>query len=161
MIVLSWVSNNSLHITSTMQDADDAQAVISLEIGNQISPYRKAAQTTQKLVAPSPGVGMAGQVLELRIDQIDEGVGLGRVVGGDELPDLCQITAGAGGENDRQHKSNARLGIDLRPQALSPRGFNRLRVPGHRIATVQPVLDGATQLLELQIPQLILVLHQP
>ena len=161
MLLLSWVGKNSLHITSTRQDADDAQADIILEIEDQITPHRKAAQTIQQFVASSPGVGMAGQVLELRIDQIDEGVGLSRVVGGDELPDLGQITAGAGGEKSRQDKSNARLGIDLRPQALAPRGFDRLRVPGHRLATVQPVLDGATQLLELEIPQLILVLHQP
>ena len=42
MILLGWVSNNSLHITSTMQDADDAQADIILQIEDQITPHKKA-----------------------------------------------------------------------------------------------------------------------
>jgi len=74
---------------------------------------------------------------------------------------MISITsAGAGHENDRQHTSATRLGIDISPQAVAPRGFDALRVPGRLIATVQSVLDGATQFLELEIPQLILVLYQ-
>ena len=50
----------------------------------------------------------------------------------------------------------------MRPQAAASFALHPLRVPGHRIATVQPVLDGATQLLELELqhPQLMLLLHQ-
>ena len=70
-------------------------------------------------------------------------------------------SAGAGRENDRQCKSGTRLGIDMRTQALAPRGFDRLRVPGHRLATVLPVLEGVTQLLKLERSLVILSLHQP
>ena len=77
-----------LDIAGVMQDADDPQAVLILEIEDHIAINREAAQTRDQFVAPATGAGLAAQVLEFRIDQVDEGVCLGGVVGVDELPDL-------------------------------------------------------------------------
>ena len=46
------------------------------------------------------------------------------------------------------------------PQAVAPFGLDRLWVPDLSFSACQPVLDVATQLLKLQQPQLILLLHQ-
>ena len=64
-------------------------------------------------------------------------------------------------EGGSQHSSLAQAGIGLGPQAAAPFGLDRLRVPDLSFSACQPVLDVATQLLKLQQPQLILLLHQP
>ena len=50
--------------------------------------HRKTAQTIGQFVPSSPDAGLVRQHLELLVDQIDECIGMGVAVIGDELPDF-------------------------------------------------------------------------
>lgn len=76
MILLVWISENSIDIAGAMEDADNPQAALILEIKDHIAPHREAAQTRHQFVAAAAEARLVGQVLKLRIDQVNEGVSL-------------------------------------------------------------------------------------
>ena len=71
-----------------MQNPHDLNPTGNSEIEDDVTPHRKTAQTIGQFVPSPPDAGLVRQHLELLVDQIDECIGMGVAVIGDELPDF-------------------------------------------------------------------------
>jgi len=144
-----------------MQNPHDLNLTGNGEIEDDVTPYRKAAQTIGQLVPSSPDTGLVRKHLELLVDQIDECIGMGVAVIGDVLPQFNKISLGTGLDNNHLDASRA-LG-DGGAGRLAPASvlLDLLRIPEGRLATAESFLDVVSQLLELERTQLVLLLHEP
>lgn len=124
-----------------MQNPHDLNPTGNGEIENDVTPHRKAAQTIGQFVPWPPEAGLLRQDLELLVDQIDQRIGMGVTAIGDELPDLNQISPGAGLENNHLDGSRALNDGAAGRLALASVLLDLLRTPENRLPATEAFLD--------------------
>lgn len=128
-----WLTEGGPKVTGPMQNPHDLNPTGNGEIEDDVTPHRKAAQTIGQLVQSSADAGLLRQHLELLVDHIDERIGMGVAVIGDELPDFNQISLGAGLENNHLDGSRALGGSAAGRLAPASVLLDLLRIPGGRL----------------------------
>jgi len=124
-----------------MQNPHDLKPTGNGEREVDVSPHRKAAQTIGQFMPSPPDAGLLRQHLELLVDQIDQRIGMGVAVIGDEPPDLNPISPSAGLENNLLDGSHALGGGGAGRLALASVLLDLLRIPGDRRPAAEAFLD--------------------
>src|SRR3989304_5322820 len=145
-----------MDVPRAVQPPDHIDSVVKRCVEDNIAPERKAAHARAQFVAGPAHHGLRRQQPELFIGAVHPAIGGVNAVVGDVAPDLEDVRLSKRPPRDPRHLCGRLLG----GSAGACFSLDRVGVPGPTRPTSQPAPDIAAQLLQLCLPEPVLLFQQ-